>query len=206
MFGVASPPAPQRAYPVGGVRYSARFAGTLAFGLGVANFVLLLLVPFMFWGAWHVMPLIMLPLAAVGVLGTAYGFAIWLTRIELRPEGLLVSAPSWRLLPASPIQHLQASWRDISAVRRRTECYRAGLPWPRLGVDAYAIETPTARLVLGAYYLPHLEPILIDIANRAGCEVVEDQTLELPLLGAIRGGAVPWPVLAHDSRDRGTRS
>lgn len=189
MFGVALPRTLRSPGPLAAVRYGERLGGGLLLALGCAGSLLALCAVVVFWGSWLGLLAVALPLAACGLFAIGYGFIGWATAIELGPEALRVTAPSWRLLPALPVQRLEAAWSEVQAVRHRTERYHLGMPWPQLSIDVYAIETAAGRVTLGDYFLAQLAPILTDVANRAGCRWVEDEPVALPLLATLwRGG------------------
>jgi hypothetical protein len=169
--------------------YSGRLSGALFLGLGLASLALIELVPLFLSGSWTVMLLIGLPLAGGAAVGLATGLANLCTRIEITADGLAVTAPTWRLYPTLPLQRLKVGWRQLRALRHRTERYRTGLPGLRFGIDVYVVQTDQGSAVLGGYYLPELEPVLTDIANRADCPRVEDGVIETGLLRTLFRGA-----------------
>jgi hypothetical protein len=119
------------------------------------------------------------------------------TRIEIAPEGVLVTTPGWRACPYPPVRQYRIRWEEVRAVRHRTEVYRIG-PLPlRLPLEAYAIETIAGPVILGGYYLSDLEPVLIDLAHRADRPWREDDEVESGLLQALRHGAPPWPAIGQ---------
>lgn len=191
MFGVSAARTLRSEGPLAAARYGERLGGGLLLALGGAGSVLALCAVFVFWDSWFGLLAVALPLALCGLFATAYGFVGWATQIELAPEALRVTAPSWRLIPALPVQRLEVAWSEVQAVRHRTERYHLGLPWPQLSVDVYAIETAAGRVVLGDYFLSQLAPVLTDIANRAGCRWVEDPAVALSLLATLWRGARP---------------
>lgn len=188
MFGVTSARTLRSEGPLGAFCYSERLGGGLLLALGCAGCGLTLSAVFVFWGSWFVLLAVALPLAVCGLFAIGYGFVGWATQIELRPDGLRVVAPNWRLIPALPLQRLDVAWRDVQTVRHRTEYYRCGLPWPQLPVDVYAIQTAAGQVVLGDYFLPQLKPVLVDVANRAGCQWVESDPVALPLFASLWRG------------------
>lgn len=192
MFGVTPPPDPRR--PVGGAPmvYQAGIVGALLFGLGLVCLILALGLLASLLGSWLSILVVELPLLAGGALGLALGYANLHTRIELRPEGLQIVAPSWRGVPVPPLQHLSVPWSDVRAIRRRTEWQGSRLLRLRIPLAVHAIETPSRRVVLADYYLSELEPVLVEIMTRAGCRQIEDDEVESGILASMVRGSAPW--------------
>lgn len=192
MFGVshASPKAVRAA--TASEVYSARASGALFAGAGIACLLLLGLMPGVFEGE-PVALVIGVSLVGGGLFGLLTGYAGLLTRIELRPAGLLVEVPSWRAVPLPPVQRIEVGWEQVRAVRRRVERYRLGLLPVRLPLEVFAVETDGGRAVFASYYLWQLEPVLLDIANRGDCPWSEDEVVEAGLFGTLRRGPPPWP-------------
>lgn len=192
MFGVAPLPADRR--PRRGPEVcSARASGAVFAATGLACLVILALMPLSF-SLNATALLIGLPLAAGGLLGLICGYAGLLTRIEIAADGVGIEVPGWRAVPVPPVRRLRLSWDAVRAVRRRTEVYRL---WPRLRLplEVHAVETQDGRAVFGGFYLSELEPVMITVADRAGCGVHEDGEVEAGLLRTLRRGAPPWPPL-----------
>jgi len=184
--------------------YSARASGAVFASAGLACLTLLALMPGVFEGE-PVAVMIGLALVGGGLFGLLTGYAGLLTRIEIRPAGLLIEVPSWRAVPLPPVRRLEVGWDEVRAVRRRIESYRIGLLPVRLPLEVFAVETASGRAVLGGYYLWQLEPVLIDIAHRAGCPWSEDEVAEAGLLGSLRRGAPAWPSPAAAGGSRSPR-
>lgn len=193
MFGVKASASltPPRSMPA--VTYSARLSGVLSLVLGLASVALIQLAPVFLAESLVVLVMVGLALGAAAGLGLATGFAYLCTRIELGADGVRLSAPTWRLYPTLPVQRLAAGWRELRAVRHRTERYRVGLPRLEFEVDVYVVQTERGSIVLGGYYLPELETVLTDLAQRAECRWVEDGTIDLGLLPTLWRGAPDWP-------------
>jgi hypothetical protein len=123
------------------------------------------------------------------------GYAGASVRIGIAPDGIAITTPGWRACPWPPVRQYRLDWAEVRAVRHRTELYRLGpLPW-RLPLESYAIEAAES-IVFGSYYLADLEPVLIDLANRADCPWYEDGEVEANLLGTLLVGAPNWPTVA----------
>lgn len=177
--------------------YGAPATGALLASLGMVAFGLLALMPTTFDGVSAVRTLMALALAGGGMFGIIYGYASVSTRIEIAPEGVLVTTPGWRACPYPPVRHYRIRWSEVRAVRHRTEFYRIG-PLPlRLPLEVYAIETIAGPIVLGGYYLSDLEPVLIELAHRADRPWREDDEVEAGLLHTICHGAPAWPAIGQ---------
>ena len=120
-------PAPQGATTAPNV-YGAPVTGALLAGLGMLAFGLLALMPTTFDGVSLVRTLMALSLAIGGMFGILIGYASVSTRIEIAPEGVLVTTPGWRASPYPPVRQYLVRWTDVRAVRHRTEVYSIGLP------------------------------------------------------------------------------
>jgi hypothetical protein len=190
-------PAPEGATAAAPNVYGAPVTGALLAGLGVAAFGLLALMPTTFDGVSLVRTLMALSLLSGGIFAIVYGYANVSTRIEISPEGLVVTTPGWRACPYPPVRQYRIRWTEVRAVRHRTEAYRVG-PLPlRLRLEAYAIETIAGPILLGGYYMADLEPVLIELAHRADRPWREDEEVEAGLLRTLRHGAPPWPALGQ---------
>lgn len=190
-------PAPQGATAAAPNVYGAPVTGALLAGLGVVAFGLLALMPTTFDGVSLVRTLMALSLLSGGIFAIVYGYANVSTRIEISPEGLIVTTPGWRACPYPPVRQYRIRWTEVRAVRHRTEAYRVG-PLPlRLRLEAYAIETIAGPILLGGYYMADLEPVLIELAHRADRPWREDEEVEAGLLRTLRHGAPPWPALGQ---------
>jgi hypothetical protein len=190
-------PAPEGATAAAPNVYGAPVTGALLAGLGVAAFGLLALMPTTFDGVSLVRTLMALSLLSGGIFAIVYGYANVSTRIEISPEGLIVTTPGWRACPYPPVRQYRIRWTEVRAVRHRTEAYRVG-PLPlRLRLEAYAIETIAGPILLGGYYMADLEPVLIELAHRADRPWREDEEVEAGLLRTLRHGAPPWPALGQ---------
>jgi len=189
-------PAPQGATTAPNV-YGAPVTGALLAGLGMLAFGLLALMPTTFDGVSLVRTLMALSLAIGGIFGILIGYASVSTRIEIAPEGLLVTTPGWRASPYPPVRQHHIRWEDVRAVHHRTEVYSIGpLPW-RLPLEAYAIETTAGPIVFGGYYMSDLEPVLIELAHRADRPWREDPEVAAGLLHTLCHGAPPWPAVGQ---------
>jgi hypothetical protein len=177
--------------------YGAPATGALLASLGMLAFGLLALMPTTFDGVSLVRTLMALALAGGGAFGLIYGYASVSTRIEIAPEGVLVTTPAWRACPYPPVRQYRIDWAEVRAVRHRTEVYRLG-PLPlRLPLEAYAIETIAGPIILGGYYMSDLEPVLIEFAHRADRPWREDDEVEAGLLRTLCHGAPPWPAIGQ---------
>lgn len=186
-------PAPQGATVAAPAVYGAPLTGALLASLGMMAFGLVALMPTAFDGVSMLRTLIVLSLATGGMFGVLIGYVAVSTRVEIGPEGMVVVAPGWRACPYPPVRQVRLGWDELRAVHRRTEIYRIGFLPIRLPVEVYAIETAHEWIVLGNYYLWDLEPVLIDIANRAECLWREDGEVEAGLFRTLRRGAPAWP-------------
>jgi hypothetical protein len=173
--------------------YGAPLTGATLATLGMVAFGLVALMPTAFDGVSLFRTLIVLALASGGMFGVLIGYVAVSTRVEISPPGLAVVAPGWRACPYPPVRQIRLNWDEVRAVHHRTELYRVGFLPVRLSVEVYAIETAHEWIVLGSYYLWNLEPVLIDIANRAECPWREDGELEVSLFRALRGKGAPGP-------------
>jgi hypothetical protein len=191
MLGLTS--APQSATVAAPAVYGAPLTGALLASLGMMAFGLIALMPTAFDGVSMLRTLIVLSLATGGMFGVLIGYVAVSTRVEIGPEGMVVVAPGWRACPYPPVRQVRLGWDELRAVHRRTEIYRIGFLPIRLSVEVYAIETAHEWIVLGNYYLWDLEPVLIDIANRAECLWREDGEVEAGLFRTLRRGAPAWP-------------
>ena len=190
-------PTPQAATVPAPHAYSAPVPGALLVILGISALVLLALMPGTFGLGWLPFALIGLPLAVGGACGALMGYAVFSTRIEIAPEGLVIAAPGWRACPFPPVRQYRLAWTDVRAVRRRTELYRIG-PLPlRVPLEAYAIETTEGVIRFGSYYLSELEPALIELAHRADRPWCEDDEIEAGLLRTLLRGAPAWPSVGQ---------
>lgn len=187
-------PAPQGATTAAPNVYGAPVTGALLASLGMLAFGLLALMPTTFDGVSLLRTLMALALAGGGMFGLLIGYVSVSTRIEIAPEGVLVTTPGWRASPYPPVCQYQLSWADVRAVRHRTEVYRIGFLPLRLRLDAYAIEMAGGLILFGGYYLSDLEPVLIELAHRADRPWREDDEVEAGLLHTLRHGAPPWPT------------
>ena len=88
-------PAPQGATTAPNV-HGAPVTGALLAGLGMLAFGLLAMMPTTFDGVSLVRTLMALSLAIGGMFGILIGYASVSTRIEIAPEGVLVTTPGWR--------------------------------------------------------------------------------------------------------------
>ena len=173
--------------------YGAPLTGAALATLGMVAFGLVALMPTAFGGVSALRTLIVISLATGGMFGVLIGYVAVSTRVEIGPEGLVVVAPGWRACPYPPVRQIRLRWDDVRAVHHRTEIYRIGFLPIRLPVEVYAIETAHEWIVLGSYYLWDLEPVLIDIANRAECPWREDGEVEAGLFRTLRRGGPAWP-------------
>ena len=189
-------PAPQGATTAPNV-YGAPVTGALLAGPGMLAFGLLALMPTTFDGVSLVRTLMALSLAIGGMFGILIGYASVSTRIEIAPEGVLVTTPGWRASPYPPVRQYLVRWTDVRAVRHRTEVFSIG-PLPlRLRLEAYAIETTAGPIVFGGYYMSDLEPVLIELAHRADRPWREDDEVKASLLHTLRHGAPAWPAVGQ---------
>jgi hypothetical protein len=186
-------PAPQDATAAPSHVYGAPLTGAVLASLGMMAFGLVALIPTAFDGISMLRTLIVLSLAIGGMFGVLIGYVAVSTRIEIGPEGVVVVAPGWRACPYPPVRQVRLGWDELRAVHRRTEIYRIGFLPIRVPVEVYAIETAHEWIVLGSYYLWDLEPVLIDIANRAECLWREDSEVEAGLFRTLRQGGPVWP-------------
>jgi hypothetical protein len=186
-------PAPQGAIASTPHVYGAPLTGATLATLGMVAFGLVALMPTAFDRVSLFRTVIVLALATGGMFGMLIGYVAVSTRVEISPEGLVVVAPGWRACPYPPVRQIRLNWDEVRAVHHRTEHYRIGLLPIRLPVEVYAIETAHEWIVLGSYYLWNLEPVLIDIANRADCPWREDGDLGVGLFRTLRGHGAPWP-------------
>jgi hypothetical protein len=191
MLGFA--PAHQDAAAAAPAVYGTPVAGALLASLGMLAFGLLALMPTTFGDTSVLRTLIALSLAAGGAFGVVIGYVSVSTRIEVGPNGLVIAAPGWRACPYPPVEEVRLQWHEVRAIHHRTEIYRIGFLPLRLPVEVYAIQTSRDWIVFGSYYLWDLEPVLIDIAHRAGCSWREQGDIETGLLQTLRHGAPPWP-------------
>jgi hypothetical protein len=192
MLGIG--PAPEGATVPASHVHSAPLPGALLAILGISALVLLALMPATLGVGWFP-ALLGLPLAVGGAGGALMGYAVLSTRIEIAPDGVLVAAPGWRGCPFPPVRQHRLEWTAVRAVHHRTELYRiAGLPL-RLPLEVYAIETTHGFIALGSYYLSDLEPVMIDLAQRADRPWREDDDVEAGLLRTLLSGAPPWPAV-----------
>lgn len=192
MFGIH--PTPRGATLAAAESYGASGAGLFLAGLGIASLLLLALMPATFGGG-PLAALIALPLALGGLAGVLIGYVALATRIEITADGLVVAVPGWRVCPCPPVREVRLGWRDVRAIRRRTEIYRIG-PLPlRLRFEVFALETTHGRLLFGSYYLWELEPVLIHVGHRADCAWREDDPVEAGLWHTLRCGPPDWPAL-----------
>ena len=76
--------------------YGAPLMGALLARLGMLAFGLLALMPTTFDGVSLLRTLMALSLAGGGRFGIMIGYVSVSTRIEIAPEGVLVSTPGWR--------------------------------------------------------------------------------------------------------------
>jgi hypothetical protein len=190
-------PTPQAATVPAPHAYSAPVPGALLVILGISALVLLALMPGTFGLGWLPFALIGLPLAVGGACGALMGYAVFSTRIEIAPDGLVIAAPGWRACPFPPVRQYRLAWTDVRAVRHRTERYRIG-PLPlRVPLEAYAIETTAGVIRFGSYYLSELEPALIELAHRAERPWCEDDEVEAGLLRTLLRGAPAWPSVGR---------
>lgn len=190
-------PAPQGATVAAPNVYGAPLTGALLAGLGMLAFGLIALMPTAFEGVSLLRTLMALLLAGGGMFGILIGYVCVSTRIEIAPEGVLVTAPDWRACPYPPVRQYRIRWADVRAVHHRTELYRIG-PLPlRLPLDAYAIDTTGGPIFLGGYFLSDLEPVLIELAHRADRLWREDDEVEAGLLHTLCHGAPPWPTVGQ---------
>jgi hypothetical protein len=172
--------------------YGARALGSVVAALGIASLLLLAAMPELLAGGGLSAALIGLPLVLAGIAGVLIGYAALSTRLEVTQAGLVVEAPSWRAIPMPPVQQIEVGWHEVRAVRHRSELYRLG-PLPvRLPLEVFAIDTARGRVVLGGYFLWELEPVLIEVAHRAGCPWHEDGAVEASLLHTLRSGPPAW--------------
>ena len=191
MLGIG--PAPDGAAVPAPHVYSTPLLGTLLAILGIAALMLLALMPATLDVGWLSFALFGLPLAVGGVCGALMGYGILATRIEIASDGVAIAAPGWRACPCPPMRRYRLTWSDVRAVRHRTELYRIG-PLPlRLPLDVYAIETTHGVIPFGGYYLPDLEPVLIDLAHRTDRPWCEDDEVKADLLRTLLSGAPSWP-------------
>ena len=191
MLGLA--PARQGATVAAPDVYGAPLTGAVLASLGMLAFGMLALMPTTFGEASLFRTVIALSLAAGGVFGVLIGYVSVSTRIEIGRDGLVIAAPGWRSCPYPPVQEVRLGWDELRAVHHRTEIYRIGFLPFRLPVEVYAIQTERDWIVFGSYYLWDLEPVLINIAHRAGCSWREAGEVEAGLWQTLRHGAPPWP-------------
>ena len=190
-------PTPQAATVPAPHAYGAPVPGALLVILGISALVLLALMPATFGLGWLPFALIGLPLAVGGAGGALMGYAVFSTRIEIAPDGLVIAAPGWRACPFPPVRQYRLAWADVRSVRHRTERYRIG-PLPLwLPLEAYAIETTEGVIRFGSYYLSELEPALIEFAHRADRPWCEDDEVEAGLLRTLLRGAPAWPSVGQ---------
>jgi hypothetical protein len=191
MLGLA--PARQDATVAAPDVYGAPFAGAVLASLGMLAFGLLALMPTTFDETSLFRTLIALSLAAGGAFGVLIGYVSVSTRVEIGPDGLVIAAPGWRACPYPPVLEVRIGWDSVRAIHHRTEIYRVGFLPLRLPVEVYAIQTDRDWIVFGSYYLWDLEPVLINIAHRAGCSWREDGEVEAGVFQTLRHGAPLWP-------------
>jgi hypothetical protein len=193
-------PAPQGATVTAPDVYGAPLTGAVLAALGMLAFGLVALLPTTFDGISLLRTVIALSLAAGGMFGILIGYVSVSTRIEIGPEGTAITAPGWRACPYPPVRTVRLRWDELRAVHHRTEIYRIGFLPIRLPVEVYAIQTAHEWIVLGSYYLWDLEPVLIDIANRAECPWSEEGEIEAGLFRSLRRGPPRWPQAAPRPR------
>jgi hypothetical protein len=190
-------PAPQGATAAAPNVYGTPFTGAVLVILGMLAFGLLALMPKAFDGVSLLRTFMALCLTGGGLFGLMIGYVSASTRIEVAPEGVLVTTPGWRACPYPPVRQYRIHWSDVRAVHHRTEIYRIG-PLPlRLPLEAYAIETTGGPILLGGYYLSELEPVLIELAHRADRPWREHDEIEASLLHTINHGPPPWPAIGQ---------
>ena len=190
-------PAPQGATAAAPNVYGAPLTGVVLVILGMLAFGLLALMPKAFDGVSLLRTFMALCLTGGGLFGIMIGYVSASTRIEVAPEGVLVTTPGWRACPYPPVRQYRIRWSDVRAVHHRTEIYRIG-PLPlRLPLEAYAIETTQGPILLGGYYLSDLEPVLIELAHRADRPWREHDEIEAGLLHTINHGPPPWPAIGQ---------
>jgi hypothetical protein len=190
MLGLA--PAQQTATVAAPDVYGAPLTGALLASLGMLAFGLLALMPTTFDGVSLLRTLIGLSLAFGGGFGVGIGYVSVSTRIEVGPRGVVVITPGWRACAYPPVQQFELDWHELRAIHHRTETYRLGFLPVRLSMQVYAIEAADRFIPLGSYFLWDLEPVLIDIANRAQCPWREDPEVQAGLLHSLRHGAPSW--------------
>lgn len=194
MFGIHASASLTPPRSIRSATYSARPSGLLSLGLGLVSLALIQLVPLFLIDSFALMLLVGLPLAAAAGFGLVSGMAHLCTRIEVGADGLVLTAPTWRLYPTLPLQRLAVSWREVRAVRHRVERYRVGVRQLSFDVDVYVVQTDRESAVLGGYYLPELAAVVTDLANRADCRWLEDGVIELGVLSTLWRGARDWPA------------
>jgi len=192
MFGVDAPRVFDRAHIGPTAVYTSSLTGALIFGLGLVCLTIGLGLAAELAGSWLSILIVGLPLLAGAALGLALGYANLHSRIEIGPDGLKAVAPSWRGVPLPPLQHASVSWSGVRALRHRTEIYGVGALGLQLPVEVYALATDQGRVVLAGYYLNELEPIMIQISDRAGREISEEGEVEVGLLPMLCGALPPW--------------
>jgi hypothetical protein len=192
MFGVEAPRDMDRAHIGPTAVYTSSLTGALIFGLGLVCLTIALGLAAELAGSWLSILIVGLPLLAGAALGLALGYANLHSLIEIGPGGLKVVAPSWRGVPMPPLQHASVPWSGVRALRHRTEIYGIGALGLQLAVEVYALATDQGRVVLAGYYLNELEPIMIQIGDRAGREISEEGEVEVGLLPMLCGTPPPW--------------
>lgn len=181
--------------------YSGRFRGGVLSLLGLFSLCMGVAILFLVVDVLLAFVLMGLPLFVLGFVELLAGITTFATRVELGHEGLRVVAPRWRATPLPPMTRLDVSWRQVEAVRRRTEVYFL-LPGRALpfAVDVYAVETEKGRAILGGKPVPRLSSAMQEVASRAGLSVQEEPLVEASLSKVIFKGPLDWPPVPDDRR------
>jgi len=165
--------------------------------LGAACLALAALFPFLLDSPLPGFLLVGLPLLFGGAVCVAHAWALMGLRLYMDEKGLRLTAPCWRGFPSPPLTRIEAAWKDILAVQRRTERYYLG---PVGTVDAptllvtkvYSLNTASGRVILGEKNLPALEQHMAAIAERAGVALQELPMAHIGVFQALRQAGPAW--------------
>lgn len=179
--------------------YSGRVRGAVLIALGVFSLCMGAAILFLVTDVLLAFALMGLPMFVLGFVELLAGMATFATRLELGRDGLRVNTPQWRATPVPPMTRLDVSWKEIKAVRRRTEVYYVllGVALP-FAVDVYAIETEKGRAVLAGKPIPRVPSAVHEVASRAGLSVQEEALVEASLLRVLLRGPPDWPPVPQD--------